>query len=203
MLSAGGNKPTGKSGRRKRKGPQSPKAEQQTKAGQQPDHAPVQVQDAGEETGVQDAREEISVVVAREEISAPVASSDSSPPDTSAAETSAIEASAAETSATVPVVSADTTAVSPQTIANAYGDYASKSLEQTWSYFEKLAAVRSPDKALEVQTEFAKQAYETFIAESQKILGLQNELARQRAVFLEGFMARMTQTTFDLRAARN
>ena len=194
MLSAGGNKPTGKSGRRKRKGPQSPKAEQQTKAGQQPDHAPVQVQDA---------REEISVVVAREEISAPVASSDSSPPDTSAAETSAIEASAAETSATVPVVSADTTAVSPQTIANAYGDYASKSLEQTWSYFEKLAAVRSPDKALEVQTEFAKQAYETFIAESQKILELQSELARQRAVFLEGFMARMTQTTFDLRAARN
>ncbi|MFB9262521.1 phasin family protein [Bradyrhizobium erythrophlei] len=175
MLSADGNQPIGKPGRRKRKGPQSRKAAQRKEAGQQQDHTPVPLQDA------------------HEEISALVASSDSSPTDTSAT----------ETSSTVPVVSAKAAAVSPQTIANAYGDYARKSLEQTWSFFERLAAVRSPDKAFEVQTEFAKQAYETFIADSQKILELQSELARQRVVYLEGFVVRMTQTTFVLRTARN
>jgi hypothetical protein len=39
--------------------------------------------------------------------------------------------------------------------------------------------VRSLDKAIEVQTEYAKAAYETFIAESQKIRGLYSDLAKQ------------------------
>jgi len=56
--------------------------------------------------------------------------------------------------------------------------------------------VRSLDKAFEVQTEFAKQAFETFLAESRKIHELHSELARQRVVQLEGFVARITQTTF-------
>jgi hypothetical protein len=60
--------------------------------------------------------------------------------------------------------------------------------------------VRSFDKAFEVQTEFAKQAFETFLAESRKIHELHSELARQRVVHLEGFVARITQTTFVLRA---
>ena len=191
MLSAPDNRPSGKSGRRKRKGPQSRKTEQRKEAEQQQEHTPVQSQDASEEISAPVASSDSSPTE-----SAPVASSDISPTDTPATGTLAIE-----TSSVVPAVSTETTAVSPQTIADAYGEYARKSLEQTWSYFEKLAAVRSPDKALEVQTEFAKQAYETFMAESQKILELQNELARQRAIYLEGFMVRVTQTTFVLRAA--
>jgi len=63
--------------------------------------------------------------------------------------------------------------------------------------------VRSLDKAFEVQTEFAKQAFETFLAESRKIHELHSELARQRVVHLEGFVARITQTTFVLRATRH
>jgi hypothetical protein len=66
-----------------------------------------------------------------------------------------------------------------QTIAMAYGNYTRKSLEQTRSLFERLAGVRSLDKAIEIQTEFAKQAYETFLTESQKIRELYSGLAKQ------------------------
>jgi len=69
------------------------------------------------------------------------------------------------------------------------------SLEQTRSYFEKLAGVRSLGGAFEVQAEFARQACETFIAESQRIRELHGELTRQRLKRLEGFMEKMTQNT--------
>ena len=52
-----------------------------------------------------------------------------------------------------------------QAIASAYGDYAKKSFEDTKSFVEKLSGVKSLDKALEAQTEFARSAYETFVAE--------------------------------------
>jgi hypothetical protein len=39
--------------------------------------------------------------------------------------------------------------------------------------------VRSFDKVIELQTEYARQAYVNFVAESQKICELYNELARQ------------------------
>ena len=58
-----------------------------------------------------------------------------------------------------------------QAIATAYGDYTKKSFEDTKSFVEKLSGVKSLDKAIEVQTEFAKSAYETFVADSQKIAG--------------------------------
>jgi phasin family protein len=69
--------------------------------------------------------------------------------------------------------------VSMQTIANAYRDYTRKSFEETTSFVEKLTGVRSLDKAMEIQTEFAKQAYATFVTQSQKICELHSELAKQ------------------------
>jgi hypothetical protein len=66
-----------------------------------------------------------------------------------------------------------------QAIATAYGDYAKKSFEDTKAFAEKLSGVRSLDKAIEVQTEFAKTAYETFVTESQKIGALYGALAKQ------------------------
>ena len=77
-----------------------------------------------------------------------------------------------------------------QTIATAYGDYTEKSFEDTKSYVEKLSGVKSLDKAIEVQTEFAKSAYETFIAESQKIAGLYTDLAKQTFKPFEGMVAK-------------
>ena len=79
-----------------------------------------------------------------------------------------------------------------QAIASAYGDYTKKSFEDTKSFVEKLSGVRSIDKVLEVQTEFAKSAYETFVAESQKIAGLYTDLAKQTFKPLEGFTAKFT-----------
>ncbi len=86
------------------------------------------------------------------------------------------------------VASADNFPVSVQTIANAYGDYTRKSFQDTRSFVEKLMGVRSLDKAIEVQTEFARQAYETFVAESLKICELYSELAKQIFNPLDGFV---------------
>ena len=188
MLNAGGNK--GKSERRGRK------AETRKEAGGQQgfeaEPGPDQLQDAQEQINeqigapvasidqLQDAQEQVN-----EQISAPVAWSDISP----------LETSANDIITAVPAVSAEPVVASLATIANAYGAYTGKSVELTWSFLEKLAAVRSLDKAFEVQTEFAKQAFETFLAESRKIYELHSELARQRVVHLE-VVARITQTTF-------
>ncbi len=79
-----------------------------------------------------------------------------------------------------------------QAIASAYGDYTKKSYEDTKSFVEKLSGVKSLDKALEVQTEYAKSAYETFVAESQKIAGLYTDLAKQTYKPLEGIVAKLT-----------
>ena len=90
------------------------------------------------------------------------------------------------------VASATTMQNGIQAIASAYGDYTKKSFEDTKSYVEKLSGVKSMDKAIEVQTEFAKSAYETFVAESQKIAGLYTDLAKQTFKPLEGMVAKFT-----------
>ncbi len=77
-------------------------------------------------------------------------------------------------------------------IASAYGDYTKKSFEDTKSFVEKLSGVKSIDKAFEVQNEFAKSAYETFVAESQKIAGLYTDLAKQAYKPVEGIVAKFT-----------
>jgi len=77
-------------------------------------------------------------------------------------------------------------------IASAYGDYTKKSYEDTKSFVEKLSGVRSLDKVLEAQNEYAKSAYETFVADSQKIAGLYGDLAKQAFKPLEGIVAKFT-----------
>src|SRR3982074_2145975 len=88
------------------------------------------------------------------------------------------------------VASATTLQHGIQAIATAYGDYTKKSFEDTKSMVEKLSGVKSIDKALEVQTEFAKSAYETFVSESQKIAGLYTDLAKQTLKPIEGIVAK-------------
>ena len=92
------------------------------------------------------------------------------------------------------VAPADNVPVSMQTIANAYGDYTRKSLEETRSFVEKLTGVRSLDKAIEIQAEFARQAYETFVAESQRICELYSELAKQIFKPFAGLLAKATHS---------
>jgi phasin family protein len=84
--------------------------------------------------------------------------------------------------------------VSLQTIANAYRDYTRKSIEEFGSFVEQLSGARSLDKAMTVQSEFVKRAYETSVAESQKICELHNRLAKQTLDPFKG-MTGKTPTT--------
>ena len=79
-------------------------------------------------------------------------------------------------------------------IATAYGDYSKKSFEDTKLFVEKLFGVKSFDKAIEVQIEFAKTAYETFVTESRKIGMLYSDLAKQSHKPFGDFVAKMTST---------
>jgi hypothetical protein len=87
---------------------------------------------------------------------------------------------------------ADNRPISIQTIANAYADFTMKSFEESRSFVEKLTGVRSFDKAIEIQNEFARHVYANFVAESQKMCGLYSELARQIFSPWERFAAKVT-----------
>jgi hypothetical protein len=88
----------------------------------------------------------------------------------------------------VPAEPATTAPVSVRAITDAYSDYTRKSIEQTSSFFQQLADSRSLSTVLELQTQFARSTFETFVDESRKIRELHRELARQRLQSVEGFM---------------
>jgi hypothetical protein len=79
-----------------------------------------------------------------------------------------------------------------QAIATAVGDYARKSFEDGNAFIEKLIGTKSLDKAFEVQSEYARNSYEFFLAESQKIGGLYADLAKQAYKPFETFAAKLT-----------
>ena len=58
---------------------------------------------------------------------------------------------------------------SAQAIAAEIADYSKKSFEESTAALEKLFGVKSIEKAIELQTEYAKTAYEGFVAEATKI----------------------------------
>lgn len=124
--------------------------------------------------------ETIAVSPEPETITAPVATAPSlaelAPVEPSPAEPAPAECAPAKAASTA---AASAEPVSLQTIANAYRDYTRKSFEEFGSFFEQLSGVRTLDKAMTVQTEFVKRAYENSVAESQKICELHNRLARQ------------------------
>ena len=89
------------------------------------------------------------------------------------------------------VASAGSCTKSFQAIAAAYGDYAKKSFEEGSAFVEKLASARSFEKAIEVQTDYAKTSYETFVAEMTKIGEMYKDLAKETYKPFEGFVAKM------------
>jgi hypothetical protein len=54
-------------------------------------------------------------------------------------------------------------------IATAHGDYAKSSFEANKAYMEKLTAIKAPNEAMQITTDYMKSAYETFVAEATKI----------------------------------
>jgi len=191
MLSAIENKPTGKSGRRGGK----KKAGQRTAAGEQHATAAHQLPDASAEISQenkQETQQEIGQETSRE-ISAQVPSAAALPGG----------ASGMEIAASAPVAPVEPSQASAQAIADAYSDYTRTSLEHAWTFLGKLAAARSPVEAFQLQMEYAKQVCGSLIAESQKIAELHGQLTRQRVMHFEGFVAKLTQTTLEIRATRH
>jgi hypothetical protein len=79
---------------------------------------------------------------------------------------------------------------SGQAIAVELADYSKKAFQDGSAALEKLFGVKSLDKAIEVQTEYAKTAYEGFVAEATKLGGLYSDLAKETYKPFEGMFAR-------------
>jgi phasin family protein len=66
-----------------------------------------------------------------------------------------------------------------QAITVEIADYSKKVFEQSTAATEKLLGAKSFDKAIEVQSDYAKSAYETFVAEATKLGELYADLAKE------------------------
>jgi hypothetical protein len=178
------NRPIGKVGKTKGKAEQPGKKGEprKRKEAKSPAPKPDQLLDALQRASTQ--VDEPAGEPTREEISASVVS----------AESSATVSTLPEMSPIATTEPTETASVNLQTIANAYSDYSKKSFEQTSSFVAKLAGAGSLGKAFELQSAFAREAYETFVAESCRIRELHGELAKQRLARLEGFVSKMTQS---------
>ena len=66
-----------------------------------------------------------------------------------------------------------------QSIAAETTDYSKKSFEKSRVLAEKLIAVKKIDEAFQLQSDFAKSAYEDFIAEATKLGELYTSIAKE------------------------
>ncbi|TCD13225.1 phasin family protein [Oricola cellulosilytica] len=80
-----------------------------------------------------------------------------------------------------------------QAIATEATDYSKKSYEDGAAAFEKLAATKSLEKAMEVQSEYVKSAYEAFVAEATKMGELYTDLAKEAYKPFENAVAGATK----------
>jgi hypothetical protein len=79
-----------------------------------------------------------------------------------------------------------------QAIAAEYADYSKKSFEEGSAALEKLFSAKSLEKAMEIQSDYVKLAYEGFVAEATKLGGLYTDLAKETYKPFEGVMAKVT-----------
>ncbi len=77
-----------------------------------------------------------------------------------------------------------------QAIAVEVADYSKKSFEDGSAALEKLFGVKTFEKAIEVQTEYAKTAYEGFVAKATKIGELYADLAKEAYKPFESMVAK-------------
>jgi hypothetical protein len=81
---------------------------------------------------------------------------------------------------------------SMQAIAVEVADYSKKSFEDSTAAMEKLMGAKTLEKAIEVQSDYFKSAYEGFVSEATKIGGLCSDLAKETYKPFEGFLAKTT-----------
>ncbi len=65
-----------------------------------------------------------------------------------------------------------------QTLAAETADYAKVSMESGTAAFEKIAAAKTPEKAMEMQAEYAKSTFEGFVAQATKVGEIYTDMAK-------------------------
>jgi len=75
-----------------------------------------------------------------------------------------------------------------QAIAAETADYSKKSFEEGSAALEKLLGAKSLEKAIEIQTAYAKTAYEGFVAQATKLGELYADLAKESYRPFEAFI---------------
>ena len=86
--------------------------------------------------------------------------------------------------------SVQTLATSVQTIATAHADYPKKAMQDSSEFFAKLTSLKEPAKVMELQSEYVKNAYETFVAEAKKISELYTDFFKQTAKPLQDLISK-------------
>lgn len=86
--------------------------------------------------------------------------------------------------------SVGTVSKSAQAIATEIADYSKKTFEESTAALEKLFGVKSIEKAIELQTEYAKAAYEGFVAEATKIGEMYSVMAKESYKPFETMLAK-------------
>jgi hypothetical protein len=81
-----------------------------------------------------------------------------------------------------------------QQIAVESVDYTKKAFEDGSSTIEKLVGAKSLEKAVEIQQDYVKNAYESFVAQATKIGELYVDLAKEAYKPYEGYLAKLTPT---------
>lgn len=77
-----------------------------------------------------------------------------------------------------------------QTIAADTADYTKKSFETSSATFEKLIGAKTLDKAIEIQTDYARSTYEGFVAQTTKFGELVTNIAKESYKPFEGILAK-------------
>jgi hypothetical protein len=81
-----------------------------------------------------------------------------------------------------------------QTIATEVADYARTSFEQGSAAVEKLLGARTLEHAIEVQSDFAKTAYEGFVAQATKLGQIYADLAKLSYKPIESYATKVVPT---------
>jgi hypothetical protein len=79
-----------------------------------------------------------------------------------------------------------------QAIATEIADYSKRSFENGTKTMKNLLGARSLDKAFEVQSEYARAAYEDYVSHASKLGQLYTDLAKEAFKPYQSFAARVT-----------
>ena len=79
-----------------------------------------------------------------------------------------------------------------QAIAAEVTNYSKKSFEDGTAAVERLLGAKTLEKAIEIQSDYAKSAYEGFVAQATKVGELYADLAKEAYKPFEGYLAKVT-----------